>query len=227
MESGRALLTAFCVEVEKRDGEPLTPARAEAIAVTLGYGEKEIFELAERLRKEELLDIRWGGIVALTEKGLDFLKPPQSSGPIIDAWSIYAPNATKVLGQGATDNSISDVNTGGGHFIVGDNIKVDAEKTFAQRQDKAQVLNLFQQIVDQLDESQKAQGAELRQLVEGITASLARGSSPPGKSHLADDVKKANGLLAQLIKGAQQASVLWPYLQRAGTWLGVTAASLL
>ena len=84
MERARALITAFSVELEKRDGEPLTAERAEAIALALGYGKEEIFELADHLREKGLLEFRWGGRLALTEKGLDFLKPPPAGGPSSD-----------------------------------------------------------------------------------------------------------------------------------------------
>jgi len=223
MESARTVLTAFNYAIEQQTDNKLSPKKANRLAAILGYSEKDLYTLAESLREQDLLEIQWGGNISLTQKAIEFLQPKTTANSIhLEPGAIYAPNAEKVLGHGAADHSISGVETGGGNFNVGDNNTVSPNNPI----DHQQMQEFLSALVGQLDETNKAKGEALQRSITEISHHLEHPITSEQKPVVESELKKANGMLKQLGESSKNIHELLPYLQVAGTWLGVTAAKL-
>ena len=223
IESARAILTAFSYAIEQQTDNKLSPEIANRLAATLGYSEKDLYILAESLRKQGLLDIQWGGDIALTQKAIELLQPKTTANIIhLEPGAIFAPKAVKILAQGAADHSISGVDTGGGNINVGDNNTVNSNNPI----DQQQLQEFLSGLVEQLDETNKAKGEALQQTITELSHHLEHPITSEQKHVVENNLKKANGLLKQLRESSKNIQELLPYLHMAGTWLGVTAAKL-
>jgi hypothetical protein len=167
--------------------EPLPAERVNELGALLALSEEDVFHLVERLRKEGLLEVQWGGKVVLTEKGKE-----RVTGRTVAA----VPGSVSVIfgniGPGASPSvAVGDHATAGPGATGAGAVRIEVP-----RGDLAAALQALRLAQEELPPEAKAPARELQGELESIHEEMQR--PEPDKPKLEMHLARAEGLLGTI-----------------------------
>lgn len=203
------LLRGLHVALEASRSDALDAALITRMAESLGFHSQDVLTVAERLQADGLIQLRWGGGVALTDKGR-----VQASG--------RANQPSIQVGEGAVYVGGSVTNAAVGKGAMKDSVRIESHGI--RLGELAAALELLRSTSADLKEEERVTAEELEVVVEGVLEEARQPTPEPPK--LEAHLDRAKGVLERLGSLAEAGGKLAPVLQLVRTGLGMAGLPL-